>query len=205
MASQFDRKTQLPATYSNRRSHINLESIGARPSARREGAGALVGVKTHKSDNAVFDIPEISDESGTEKEGSIERKRPNALKSHPKWERQLFRSKHESPWRTYEKGYDLKLDEFVTVATRKAPLCGKVTIRKFGDQDAARKLDMLRKVEHERFVALLEIFDYEKTNYVVLEHVSVSLTQVVNCAAYPTERQLAAILGQVWSTPWPSR
>lgn len=201
MAEKFNRHIQLPPRHQNRQSRINLESIGIRPSAQRqERTGApLVEVRPDKNGKAVFDIPEIPEESEMAKEDSTSEQQPNSLKARPEWERRLFRSKHESPWRTYERGYELKLDEFVTVATRKAPLVGKVTIRKLAGQDATRKLDMLRRVDHERFVTLLEIFDYERTSYVVFEHVFVSLRQVANCPAYPTERQLAAILGQVRS------
>jgi hypothetical protein len=156
-----------------------------------------VGVRTGKSDRAVFDIPEIAEESETEKDDSASEQRPNLVKPYPGRERKLFRIKHQSPWQTYERGYDLKFDQFVAVATRKAPLTGKVTIRKLAGQNAASELDMLRRVDHERFVTLLEIMDHEKTIYMVFEHIFVSLTQVVNCPAYPTERQLAAILGQV--------
>ena len=105
--------------------------------------------------------------------------------------------KHDDPWKTYEKGYDLKLDQFVTVATRKAPLHGKVAIKVFRGREANRKLDMLHRICHERFVSLLEVFEFQKTWYAVFEHVVISLTQVVNSPAYPTERQLAAIVGQV--------
>ena len=104
---------------------------------------------------------------------------------------------HGIPWKIYEKGYDLKLDQFVTVATRKAPLHGKVAVKTFAGRDANRKLDMLHRVRHERFVSLLEVFESDTAWYAVFEHVVTSLTQVVNSPAYPTERQLAAIVGQV--------
>ena len=112
-------------------------------------------------------------------------------------EQEGSRVQYDTPWKMYEKGYDLKLDQFVTVATRKAPLHGKVAIKTFAGRDANRKLDMLHRVCHERFVSLLEVFESDTTWYAVFEHVVTSLTQVVNCPAYPTERQLAAIVGQV--------
>jgi hypothetical protein len=56
---------------------------------------------------------------------------------------------------------------------------------------------MLHRICHERFVSLLEIFEFDKTWYAVFEHIVTSLTQVVKSPAYPTERQLAAIVGQV--------
>ena len=104
---------------------------------------------------------------------------------------------HGIPWKTYEEGYDLKLDQFVKVATRKAPLHGKVAIKTFAGRDANRQLDMLHSVYHERFISLLEVFESDTTWYAVFEHVVTSLTQVINSPAYPTKRQLAAIVGQV--------
>lgn len=200
MAANFDRQVNLPPRLQNRpQSHINFESIGVRSNAHRQEIPdvSLAGVRTDKSARAVFDIPEIAEESETAKHDFSSEQRPKPLEPYPGRERKLFRTKHESPWQTYEKGFDLKFDQFVTVATRKAPRTGKVTIRKLAGQNAASELDLLRRVAHERFVTLLEIMDHEKTIYMVFEHIFVSLTQVVNCPAYPTEGQLAAILGQV--------
>jgi hypothetical protein len=56
---------------------------------------------------------------------------------------------------------------------------------------------MLQRVRHERFVNLLEVFKVGETYYAVFEHIFVTLTQVAICPAYPTERQLVAIIGQV--------
>ena len=110
-------------------------------------------------------------------------------------------TQHASPWKIYEKGYELKLDQFVTVAHRKAPLQGKVVIRNFVEPDANRKLDMVRRIRHRRFVDLLEIFEFEKTWYAVFEHIVMSLVQLVNSPAYPNEKQLAAVVGQVSQNP----
>ena len=41
---------------------------------------------------------------------------------------------HGIPWKTYEEGYDLKPDQFVTVATRKAPVHGRVAIKAFAGE-----------------------------------------------------------------------
>ena len=66
-------------------------------------------------------------------------------------EQEGSRVQYDTPWKVFEKGYDLKLDQFVTVATRKAPLHGKVAVKTFAGRDASRKLDMLHRVCHERF------------------------------------------------------
>jgi hypothetical protein len=105
--------------------------------------------------------------------------------------------KYESPWNTYERGYDLKLDQFVTVAVRKAPNAGKVAIRQFARRDMNPKLEILQRIRHSSFVNLLEVFEFGGICYAIFEHIFVNLTQVVLCPAYPTEGQLVAILAQV--------
>lgn len=48
-----------------------------------------------------------------------------------------------------------------------------------------------------RSVEALDAFTTETSFYIVLEHMPISLDQIVESAKYPTERQLAAILIQV--------
>ena len=83
------------------------------------------------------------------------------------------------------------------IAARKAPGHGKVAIKTFTRQEANPKLDMIRRISHRRFVDLLEVFEFDNATYAVFEHIFTSLKQVAGPAAYPTERQLTAILGQV--------
>ena len=47
--------------------------------------------------------------------------------------------------------------------------------------------------------AAIEVFMTQETLYVVLEHLPISLEQMVKSPAYPNELQLAAIVGQVSS------
>ena len=115
------------------------------------------------------------------------------------------RIKRQSPWKTHERGYDLKFDQYVTVAIQKAPWTGLVAIKELakpemhGDFD--RKLEVLSKIRHQRFVDLHEVFQIDDICYLVFDHIFVSLTQVVSSPAYPSERQLVAILHQV-SREW---
>jgi len=46
---------------------------------------------------------------------------------------------------------------------------------------------MLWSVRHERFVNLLEILEVAEICYAIFEYVFVTLAQVMNCPAYPTE------------------
>jgi serine/threonine protein kinase len=107
--------------------------------------------------------------------------------------------KRSSPWESYEKKYDLKLDDFVTVATRKPPSYQVVTTKRFPTQESKDKVHNLQHLRHENLVAVLDIFIFDDSVHVVLEHMPVSLAQVVASPVYPNERQLAVILKQVSS------
>ncbi|KAG0644960.1 hypothetical protein D0Z07_9342 [Hyphodiscus hymeniophilus] len=81
-----------------------------------------------------------------------------------------LRAAWESPWGEYEKVYDVELGGTVEVAVRKAPPVELVHVRAFSTEAS------------------------EKTLYL---HMPVSLERIVRSPAYPDERQLVAILGQV--------
>lgn len=192
---------QIPVPNTNRDSHLDLRLIGRGRSpqiSKFNGPRGKSPKPTHErpvaGDNSTQDGASKTKETNVsigERDGSSGF--PQAIGE----EQERGRVNHDTPWKTYEKGYDLKLDQFVMVATRKPPLHGKVAIKAFPGRDAIHKLGMLHTVCHERFVKLLEIFEYGKTFYAVFEHIATSLTQVVNAPAYPSERQLAAIVGQV--------
>ena len=118
------------------------------------------------------------------------------------------RMKHSSPWDSYKELFDLMLEDSVTIAIRKNITSQKdalfVAVRKFSGPDADRKVDMLRRIRNENFLALLECFSFGESRYVVLEHeinkeekLPVTLRQFALISPYPTEEQLAVILGQV--------
>ena len=187
----------------NRDSHINLGLIGhsLRPRPQeysRPGGDSLEPIE--ESAAAQNSSAQLRSFYPTESNTNMGyRLIPIGSVTPAKREQGSGRIKHDSPWKSYEEGYDLKLESFVKVAVRKAPLHGKVAIRKFAGRNATCELDMLRRVRHERFVQVLEVFEFETVYHVVFEHVSVTLREVVGCAAFPSERQLAAILGQVGS------
>ena len=189
-----------PNTNTNRDSHIDLGLIGRGRSpltqefhARSRSSPTTTTQRTVAGDTSAQDGTSQPKETGISIGDQHSSGFPQAIRG----EQEGSRVQHGIPWKIYEKGYDLKLDQFVTVATRKAPLHGKVAIKTLAGRDANRKLDMLHRVCHKRFVSLLEVFESDTTWYAVFEHVVTSLTQVVNSPAYPTERQLAAIVGQV--------
>jgi hypothetical protein len=111
--------------------------------------------------------------------------------------RTTLKTRNESPWESCEKILDLNLDGTVTVAQRRAPHAGLVAIRVFRSADAEKALYRHQHVKHDHIVSVLDAFTTEASLYIVLEHLPISLEQIVEGAKYPTELQLAAILKQV--------
>jgi hypothetical protein len=110
---------------------------------------------------------------------------------------ELVRMKHESPWRSLQKDFELKLDVFSTIAIRKDLTRDLVIVKSFSGPDAPKKVHMLQRIRHNNFIAFLDYFIYEQTHYIVLEYIGISLAHFAKSSKYPTEIHLAAILGQV--------
>jgi len=102
-----------------------------------------------------------------------------------------------SPRNKFQKRYELKFDRLTTVATRKALPCELVAVKGLPKPDGHTMLEMLQRIRQKNFVALLESFEHQDQFYVIVEHFPVSLAQIATSPPYPTELQLAAILGQV--------
>lgn len=90
------------------------------------------------------------------------------------------------------------MNDFVTVATRQASPCEIVVVKTF---ETRSKLDMLQQIRHENFALFLEAFECQECFYAILQHITISLTHIVASPPYPTQSQLAAILGQVRMRP----
>ncbi|KFZ13089.1 hypothetical protein V502_06774, partial [Pseudogymnoascus sp. VKM F-4520 (FW-2644)] len=103
----------------------------------------------------------------------------------------LFRSPE-----IYEKVINLDLNGPVTVAQGKARHAGLVAVRAFPFAAAKKALYMHGRVRHSNIVEALDAFTTETSLYIVLEHMPISLYQIVESAKYPTEPELAAILRQ---------
>jgi hypothetical protein len=126
------------------------------------------------------------------------------------------RMKDSSPWESLTEEFSLMLNDSVTIASQKN---GRfVAVREFSGPDAYRKVNMLQKIQDKmqniqdnNFIAFLDCFSFEGSCYVVFEHeidykehgitywekFPVTLSQYALIIPYPTEQQLATILGQV--------
>lgn len=118
----------------------------------------------------------------------------------------LVAIKQESPWKTYERIYELRLGlgHRVTVAenTDSSPgtLSNVVSIREFKEEDMKTKYEMLQYLQHSNLVLPLEIFWSKDIYYVISEHMPCSLHEVCGIE-HLNEARIAAIIGQVSGNP----
>ena len=121
-------------------------------------------------------------------------------------EKTFFKAKEESPWRSYDEGYDLRVSEFVIVTKKKRPdfkmakgrlVSEVIAVRKLSDSSRNVSLFMLLQIQEEYFVRCTNAYEFEVELYVVLEHMSISLIQVVAASVHLKEAHVASIVGQV--------
>ncbi len=111
---------------------------------------------------------------------------------------------HSSPWESLKKRFSLSLEDSVTIASRKDGLF--VAVREFSGPDADREVCTLQRIRQENlpnFLAFLECFSFKGSLYAVFEHELtrneklLTLSHYALIKRYPTEPQLAFIIGQV--------
>ena len=120
-----------------------------------------------------------------------------------------FKAKEESPWRSYDEGYDLRVGGLVTVAKKKRQVsqmaesrpASEVAIRKLSGSSRNNNLSTLLRVQGEYFVKCIEAYEFGADLYVVLEHMPISLVQVIAAPVHLRETHVAAIVGQVGFQP----
>jgi hypothetical protein len=103
----------------------------------------------------------------------------------------------ESPWKQYDKIYDLDLGGLIEVAVRKTSPIELVHIRRFSKPATETALHLFRNLQNPNIINALNVLTLEDSLYVVLEYMPISLEEIVRSPAYPDERQLAIILRQV--------
>lgn len=109
-----------------------------------------------------------------------------------------------SPWTRYDRLYkalDITGEPFFGVSIDAPNI--RVLIRKIPDSDnpevKERTLFYSQK-RHCNIMSIYEAFVTEKSLYLVLEEI-VPMCRIIRCPFFPNEKQLIAILGQVWHTP----
>ncbi len=81
-------------------------------------------------------------------------------------------------------------------ATEDRPASEVVAIRKLSGSGRNENPSRLLQIQRECFVKCIEAYELEADLYIVLEHMSFSLVQVVAAPIHPQEAHVAAIHGQ---------
>jgi hypothetical protein len=102
----------------------------------------------------------------------------------------------ESPWEHYIQRYELNLDDHIYIVSGKISL-DTFMVKCLKGPDAEKKVAMLERVQHKSFLPMVECFNFEDAYYPVFPHMVMPLSQVIHSPPYPTESELAAVLGRV--------
>lgn len=105
--------------------------------------------------------------------------------------------RYESPWGLYEKVFTCDLaGDTAIVVHRRAP-SETFTLRSYTGDTGFKMLLCFSHLQHENVLSAREYYCQEGSMYALCEDLPVTLEDVVTCDAFPSEAQLAAILGQV--------
>ena len=119
-----------------------------------------------------------------------------------------LRTTHASPWKSYEKSYEIRLgveDLFVVVAERtdtdssnttQKPYSNLGLVKKFSGPSVDDELRKLQQIQDPSIVSPIEIFRSDEACYVVYEYMSFSVYYITSSPQLDQIR-LAAIIGQV--------
>jgi hypothetical protein len=91
--------------------------------------------------------------------------------------RNYLRQRHQSPWLTYEKLYQLYFGDTnegsVTVAEKRTATYDLVMVIKTSDTD--NKLALAQKARHPNIISIIEVFRFKESAYVVFKYFPISL------------------------------
>jgi hypothetical protein len=183
--------------------HPSRQRAPAEVPTGRDGATGKFNGKRRNSD---IDGAEVASASEPMHQNLPASARPEA------WQDTPLRVKDESPWRTYDEGYNLRVGGLVTVAKKKRPASkmaateGRpasevVAVRKLSGPSRSENLSRLLQIQGQYFVKCIEAYEFGADLYIVLEHMPISLVQVVAAPIHPQEAHVAAIVGQVRLQP----
>jgi hypothetical protein len=98
------------------------------------------------------------------------------------------------PSMLYRERYQIQLEGTVGVHQKKPATAQGFDIRKISGPDAKKKVHILQqRIQHNSFLYLYEIFDFEGAFYTVSEHMDISCKELVSSVATPEEVHLATI------------
>lgn len=100
------------------------------------------------------------------------------------------------PWGEYGELYKLNdLEGKASVAIRKSAPRTLVIIQTFTNQGA--ESPVRKRLEHKNICTIIKNFTDSNKIYTVFEHLDLTWEHIINCFEFPSELQLAALLGQV--------
>ncbi|KAJ5640296.1 uncharacterized protein N7484_008158 [Penicillium longicatenatum] len=105
--------------------------------------------------------------------------------------------RHESPWDTFEKGYECDLAGTVAVCLRFKGKRVVRAIRQFSLKEADRVLQILRSMKHDNVASVQECFRTADALYTTSEFDPLTLDHIVACKQYPKPNQLASLMSQL--------
>ena len=193
------------------RSGVGHDIRKAEPSPRNDlypfSEGAYIGVTAEKEGaSGKLRKRRHSDVDGADDVSQSQLRRQNLSASIRPGLRQSTSSviKKGSLWRIYDGSYDLRVGGLVVVAKKKRSISEAtevVAIRKLSGSSRNDSLSTLFQVQGEYFVKCIEAYESEADLYIVLEHMSIALVQVVAASVHSRETHVTAIVGLVRFQP----
>lgn len=108
--------------------------------------------------------------------------------------------KDTAPWDVFRANLKVKLDVWLSKATRKDDPEGVFAVRTYSRDRADRVLQRYKTLHHENLVTAVEIYRVDDPNehlFVVSEYIPFTLNHVEACVRRPSDAELASIVGQV--------
>lgn len=104
-----------------------------------------------------------------------------------------------SPWRSYQRRYDMKLDTAVSICQKIPATSQLFGVRKLKDSANIRQLERLNDVKSNYLLQCYEIFSRDDYFYTISEFSEITLNKIIMCSIIPSESQIASITYQVRS------
>jgi hypothetical protein len=103
-----------------------------------------------------------------------------------------------SVWSQYTQMHELEMGGTVNIAEKKGPLSSRVLIRRTSNMGLDNKIRLLTQL-HQRpyFLETTGVFLSDTVVDIVCEYMDLSLEHILGVPRFPTEKEVAAIVGQV--------
>jgi hypothetical protein len=102
-----------------------------------------------------------------------------------------------SVWSQYTKMHELEMGGTVNIAEKKGPLSGRVLIRRTSNMGLDYKIRLLTQLRRRPyFLETMGVFLSGTVVDIVCEYMDLSLEHILGAPRFPTEKEVAAIVGQ---------